>query len=207
MARKDYIELLTENGYRSLPIRSSQNKIRVRKRRLKKRWGFLGVGFILLVLTVPFTYTYSSYISDSSGDPNIKIAPWKYRINASNDQELVIDLADTITDNNYSMTTVIPGTRGAIPLEIDFSDSKVASDYVITLDRSNYVLPDNLKLYADENRTIEFQEISGSVLLDDPVVTRYIYWEWKYTEVDETAEWTNRELQVGFTIDLKQKIE
>lgn len=207
MARKDYIELLTENGYRSLPIRSSQNKIRVRKRRLKKRWGFLGVGFILLVLTVPFTYTYSSYISDSSGDPNIKIAPWKYRINASNDQELVINLADTITDNNYSMTTVIPGTRGAIPLEIDFSDSKVASDYVITLDRSNYVLPDNLKLYADENRTIEFQEISGSVLLDDPVVTRYIYWEWKYTEVDETAEWTNRELQVGFTIDLKQKIE
>lgn len=207
MARKDYIELLTENGYRSLPIRSSQNKIRVRKRRLKKRWVFLGVGFILLVLTVPFTYTYSSYISDSSGDPNIKIAPWKYRINASNDQELVIDLADTITDNNYSMTTVIPGTRGAIPLEIDFSDSKVASDYVITLDRSNYVLPDNLKLYADENRTIEFQEISGSVLLDDPVVTRYIYWEWKYTEVDETAEWTNRELQVGFTIDLKQKIE
>lgn len=207
MARKDYIELLTENGYRSLPIRSSQNKIRVRKRRLKKRWVFLGVGFILLVLTVPFTYTYSSYISDSSGDPNIKIAPWKYRINASNDQELVIDLADTITDNNYSMTTVIPGTRGAIPLEIDFSDSKVASDYVITLDRSNYVLPDNLKLYADEDRTIEFQEISGSVLLDDPVVTRYIYWEWKYTEVDETAEWTNRELQVGFTIDLKQKIE
>lgn len=207
MARKDYIELLTENGYRSLPIRSSQNKIRVRKRRLKKRWVFLGVGFILLVLTVPFTYTYSSYISDSSGDPNIKIAPWKYRINASNDQELVINLADTITDNNYSMTTVIPGTRGAIPLEIDFSDSKVASDYVITLDRSNYVLPDNLKLYADENRTIEFQEISGSVLLDDPVVTRYIYWEWKYTEVDETAEWTNRELQVGFTIDLKQKIE
>ena len=207
MARKDYIELLTENGYRSLPIRSSQNKIRVRKRRLKKRWGFLGVGFILLVLTVPFTYTYSSYISDSSGDPNIKIAPWKYRINASNDQELVINLADTITDNNYSMTTVIPGTRGAIPLEIDFSDSKVASDYVITLDRSNYVLPDNLKLYADENRTIEFQEISGSVLLDDPVVTRYIYWEWKYTEVGETAEWTDRELQVGFTIDLKQKIE
>lgn len=207
MARKDYIELLTENGYRSLPIRSSQNKIRVRKRRLKKRWVFLGVGFILLVLTVPFTYTYSSYISDSSGDPNIKIAPWKYRINASNDQELVINLADTITDNNYSMTTVIPGTRGAIPLEIDFSDSKVASDYVITLDRSNYVLPDNLKLYADEDRTIEFQEISGSVLLDDPVVTRYIYWEWKYTEVDETAEWTNRELQVGFTIDLKQKIE
>lgn len=207
MARKDYIELLTENGYRSLPIRSSQNKIRVRKRRLKKRWVFLGVGFILLVLTVPFTYTYSSYISDSSGDPNIKIAPWKYRINASNDQELVINLADTITDNNYSMTTVIPGTRGAVPLEIDFSDSKVASDYVITLDRSNYVLPDNLKLYADENRTIEFQEISGSVLLDDPVVTRYIYWEWKYTEVDETAEWTNRELQVGFTIDLKQKIE
>lgn len=207
MARKDYIELLTENGYRSLPIRSSQNKIRVRKRRLKKRWVFLGVGFILLVLTVPFTYTYSSYISDSSGDPNIKIAPWKYRINASNDQELVIDLADTITDNNYSMTTVIPGTRGAIPLVIDFSDSKVASDYVITLDRSNYVLPDNLKLYADEDRTIEFQEISGSVLLDDPVVTRYIYWEWKYTEVDETAEWTNRDLQVGFTIDLKQKIE
>ena len=161
----------------------------------------------MLVLTVPFTYTYSSYISDSSGDPNIKIAPWKYRINASNDQELVIDLADTITDNNYSMTTVIPGTRGAIPLVIDFSDSKVASDYVITLDRSNYVLPDNLKLYADEDRTIEFQEISGSVLLDDPVVTRYIYWEWKYTEVDETAEWTNRDLQVGFTIDLKQKIE
>ncbi|HIR48623.1 MAG TPA: hypothetical protein IAB35_01430 [Candidatus Faecimonas gallistercoris] len=197
---KKYIELLTEDGEIYIPLHTKNHK----KDKLKKRILF-GVSCLLLLFIIPVTY--SSYYTESSSNPNFKVAPWKYRINASNDQEIIINLADTITENKYSMTTVVPGTRGAIPLEIDFSEAKVASDYVISLDTNVYHLPSNLKLYEDSDLTKEFQSISGSVLLDEEVVTRYIYWKWEYTTEDETESWANEELQIAFRIDLSQKIE
>ena len=70
-------------------------------------------------------------------------------------------------------------------------------------------MPKNLKLYTDSSMVEEFNGFSGSVLLDDNTqkVTKTIYWEWKYTQEDETAEWANKELQIHLVIDLKQKLE
>lgn len=195
-----YVDLLTEKGWKKIP----------RNPRKTRRILLFCLGLLLLTFSflLPFSYTYSSYSSNANSTSNISIAPWKFKINAVTDKEISIDLADTITENDYSMTSVIPGTKGEIPLEIDFSGTKVAVDYMISLNQEEVVLPEHLKLYTDSSRTEEFQDIHGSILLDqiDQSVLKTIYWEWEYTTDDETNLWANKEIKLGLTIDLAQKI-
>ncbi len=193
-----YIELLTKDGTQFIPVKKKHRRYRI----------FLLIIILILSFSVIIvSNSYARYVTNSSSNPNIKVAPWKYKVNASSASIVSIDLSDTIIENNYSMTTVIPGTKGKIALELDFTDSKVASDYIIRLDTSNLVLPSNLKLYTDPSMTMEFSEITGSVLLSQQKVTEYIYWKWEYTQEDETNEWTNKDLRLDLDIDLKQKIE
>ena len=182
----------------------------MQKKKQTKRLVFLAICILMFSLCLVIPISYSKFVSQSTANPDIKVAPWKYKINATDAaQSIHIDLADTIIENNYSMTDVIPGTKGKIELDIDFTGTKVASDYVVQLDTYNTKLPKNLKLYTDSSMVEEFNGFSGSVLLDDNTqkVTKTIYWEWKYTQEDETAEWANKELQIHLVIDLKQKLE
>lgn len=198
------IELLTEDGW--VYVESSPS--RIRKRKKVKYSLFLVIICFLSFLCMGMSVSYSRFVAGGDSSADIKVAPWKYKINASTSESVSIDLKDTIINNNYSMSSVIPGTKGAIPIEIDFSGTKVASEYAVMLDRDSMDLPDNLKLYTDSSMTEEFSSFSGKVMLDDnPKITKTIYWEWKYTLEDETSSWANQNLQVKLSVDLKQIVE
>lgn len=170
-----------------------------------KKWFFV---FAFPLLFIPlFLGSYAYYTSTSEMNSGIKIATWRFTLNDSKESSLTVDLASTITDNPYSMESVVPGTRGTIPLELDFTGSKVAGDYEITLDEENTNLPSNLKLYTNESKTELFTSYIGSVLLEDidtPVI-KEIYWEWEYTEEDETQEWSGKEIRLTLKASALQK--
>lgn len=198
------IELLSEEGWTYI----EPSPIEVRKTKKIPISSLVGIVCLLSFLCVGMGISYSRFVASGDSSADAKVAPWKYKINASNAESISIDLKDTIVSNNYSMSFVIPGTRGAIPIEIDFSGTKVASEYVITLERDSMDLPSNLKLYADSSMQEEFNSFSGKVLLNNnPRVTKTIYWEWKYGLEDETSSWANKNLQIKLHVNLKQIVE
>lgn len=202
--KRNYIELLDEDGWHLVPdvsCDSSTNKCYFSKKILL---------FILLsILFVPiFGFTYSSYVSSANTDGEVKVATWKFQINSST-TKLGIDLADTIIENNFSTTEVIPGTEGKIVLEVDFSTTKVATQYQIQLDSSETFVPSHLKFYSDSAMTEEFIGFSGEIPLQDidQPILKTIYWKWDYTDDDETVEWSNQEITLGLLVIASQKLD
>ena len=171
-----------------------------------RKWFFV---FLFPLFFIPFFFiSYAYYSSSSEVTAGMKVATWSFQLNHSEESHLGIELASTITDNPYSMSQVIPGTRGTITLELDFSGSKVAGDYVISLDEAETNLPANLKLYTNQSKQEVFNGYIGSVLLEDidtPVI-RKIYWEWEYTEDDETEEWSGKPLSLMLKASVLQKV-
>ena len=82
---------------------------------------------------------------------------------------------------------------------------EVATSYDLRLDQENLKVPENLKLYADEAHTVEFNGFTGTTDLNTTKITRYIYWEWKYTTTDETSEWMGKDIQIGFNVETEQR--
>ena len=193
--KTEYIDCLDEDGWHI--EKSTPSK--------KRSWRWL----LCLLLLIPcISFTYSSYVTEAKGNPNMKVATWKFEINSTGSTKLNIDLADTIIANNFSTTTVIPGTKGKIALDIDFSSTKVATEYQILLDKNNTVVPSALKFYSDAAMTVEFTGFQGNILLKDidKLVQKNIYWQWDYTSVDETNTWTNKEIKLGLVAQAKQKV-
>ena len=192
-----YVELLDLNG---------THWIVANRKSRKKTVFFLGIGcFVFFLLLIPLTY--SSYVSNSASHSSIKVAPWRYRLNGIGSDVVTFDLKDTIIDNDFSMTSVVPGTKGKIALEFDFSGTKVAVSYQISLASSNS--PNHLKLYSDEEMTQEFTSIKNDILLKniDKKIVENIYWKWDYTTDDETETWTNRDISVSFSVLAMQKVK
>lgn len=191
-----HIELLDEDGSRFIPV-SSKNK-------LKRLYQFLVVVVIIFIFSL-FSFTYSEFVSTSHGNPKINVATWKFEIN-SGSTKLDIDLADTIIPNKFSDTIVIPGTKGKISLEIDFSSTKVATQYNISVDLASTFAPKNLKFYTDEAMTKEFSGFQGKVMLEDinKTIKKSIYWQWDYTLEDETIDWSNKEISLGLVATASQ---
>lgn len=161
---------------------------------------------ILSILSLPYVTTYSRYFNKAGGDANIKVATWNFKVNSNTLENININLADTLVENSYSNTSVIPGTKGIIRLNIDFSGTKVATSYTIAVDKSVTVIPDNLKFYSDSNMTKEFTDFSGNVSLDDidTIVTKNIYWKWYFTDVDETSDWANKNIVFSLQAEGRQ---
>lgn len=166
------------------------------------------ISLILIIGYFVIPYTESRYLSSSKGSNNLKVATWNFKINGTSSEKIEINLIDTLTANNYSTNKIIPGSEGMISLEVDCTDTKVALDYEITIDNDNFVLPDNLKLYVDENYTTEFTSFQKTVLLPDiGIFNHKIYWKWLYTTDDETTEWSNKDLKLYLKATAIQKIE
>lgn len=196
MRKRGYIEYLDEDGWHLIP-----NTVEVKKNSKKK------ILLIPLFLMIIFSFTYSSFISSSNSSPKLRIATWNFKINSTT-TKLGINLVDTIIDNGFSITKVIPGTKGKIPLNIDFSNTKVATNYVIAIDNANTLVPKNLKFYTDSAMTQEFTGFQGDVLLkniNEPVI-KNIYWKWIYTTEDETVDWSNKDIKLGLIATATQKV-
>lgn len=167
---------------------------------------FISVFLIIGYFLIP--YTESKYLSEATNKAEVKIATWNFKINNNSDKELEINLASTVVENNYTSDSVIPGSEGIINLNVDYSNTKVAFDYVIELKSENTNLPSNLKLYTDENYTNEFVSFSNSVPLENDGTTKYkIYWKWEYTEIDETTEWSGKDIKLYLTAKATQKVD
>lgn len=200
-----YIDYLDENGWHLVPNKVSRNK---KKHSPRNGWKILSLLLIMIlsILSLPYVTTYSRYFNKAGGDANIKVATWNFKVNSNTLENININLADTLVENSYSNTSVIPGTKGIIRLNIDFSGTKVATSYTIAVDKSVTVIPDNLKFYSDSNMTKEFTDFSGNVSLDDidTIVTKNIYWKWYFTDVDETSDWANKNIVFSLQAEGRQ---
>ena len=89
---------------------------------------------------------------------------------------------------------------------MDFSDVEVASNYTISIDTEQTKMPNNMKLYTDENNQVSFSLYRETVELGEQIKEREIYWTWEYTTADETEEWMNKEIKIFFNIQVEQRV-
>lgn len=155
------------------------------------------VSFTLVVFDVP--QSISRYVSGKNGSKNLDVAKFQPKLNGSTNLSQSIDLADTITTNNYSDALVAPGTNGDIVLTLDFSDVDVSTNYVISVGTTD--LPTNLSLYSDSSYTTAFSTINGTYTIGGSTThTQHIYWKWDY--LTDSASNTNDNLYMNHNLSV-----
>ena len=151
-------------------------------------------------------YTFSRYVSIAQLSIKTNIAPFRFKVGQNSDT-IELDLKDTLlTENAFSGTQIIPGTKGKIILQLDFSDVEVASNYTISIDTEQTKMPNNMKLYTDANNQVSFSLYREAIELGEKIKEREIYWTWEYTTADETQEWMNKEIKIFFNIQVEQRV-
>ena len=173
-----------------------------KKRNLK----IIIIYYIIMLILFCAVYTFSRYVSIAQLSIKTNIAPFRFKIGQNSDT-IELDLKDTLlTGNAFSDTQIIPGTKGKIILQLDFSDVEVASNYTISIDTEQTKIPNNMKLYTDENNQVSFSLYRETVELGEQIKEREIYWTWEYTTADETQEWMNKEIKIFFNILVEQRV-
>ena len=198
-----YVEIPNSDIHEKIKNKKS---IRVNKGNYHKTKFFLKtiLGF-LIVFVVVIPFTYARYTESGSKVQSAQVATWSFKIGDSS-TSYDIDLADTITQNNYSMSKVVPGTCGIIQFSIDFRSTKVDTIYSISVDTNNTNIPSNLHLYEDSNYTIPFTGYSGTVTLNNisSTLLKRVYWKWEFTNTDESS-WANEEIILTLKTEAQQK--
>ena len=162
--------------------------------------------YLILLILFCVIYTFSRYVSIAQISINTDIAPFRFKVGQESGT-IELDLKDTLlTENAFSETQIIPGTKGKIILQLDFSDVEVASNYTISIDTEQTKMPNNMKLYTDENNQVSFSLYRETVELGEEIKEREIYWTWEYTTADETEEWMNKEIKIFFNVDVEQRV-
>lgn len=174
--------------------------------RKKRNLKIIIIYYIIFFSFLCVVYTFSKYVSTAQLSVKTDIAPFRVKIGQNNDT-FELDLKDTLlTGNAFSDTQIIPGTKGKIMLQLDFSDVEVASNYIISIDNEQTKIPNNMKLYTDESNQVSFSLYRESVELGETIKEREIYWAWEYTTADETQEWMNKEIKIFFNVDVEQRV-
>ncbi len=204
---QQYIEVLDIDGWHKEEC-TTTNKVskKINKNHYLKTKLFLQSILLILicvVLVVPFSF--ASYKTASKPKEKLNVATWSFKV-GNKTSKYDIDLADTITDNNYSLTKVVPGTCGIIQFDIDLSNTKVSALYDISINSKSTVVPANLKFYEDSNYQIPFNGYSGKVTLDNinKSLIKRIYWKWNYTDDDENS-WANKEIILSLLTEARQE--
>lgn len=174
---------------------------------------------ILLVASPVYLISFAKYTSDGKSNTSINIAKWKVAMKINNSEiysshntislPFEINLKDTIIANNYSMTKVVPGTKGKIQINIDFSGTEVNAEYAVIIALPGLLqnsVPPNLKFYKDANCTVpypnvienaEYQKYLNGTSTFTPEYTTAlmaefnaekvstIYWKWNFTDDNE----------------------
>lgn len=174
---------------------------------------------ILLVASPVYLISFAKYTSDGKSNTSINIAKWKVAMKINNSEiysshntislPFEINLKDTIIANNYSMTKVVPGTKGKIQINLDFSGTEVNAEYAVIIALPGLLqnsVPPNLKFYKDANCTVpypnvienaEYQKYLNGTSTFTPEYTTAlmaefnaekvstIYWKWNFTDDNE----------------------
>lgn len=174
---------------------------------------------ILLVVSPVYLISFAKYTSDGKSSTPINIAKWKVAMKINNSEiyssnnttslPFEINLKDTIIANNYSMTKVVPGTKGKIQINLDFSGTEVNAEYAVIIALPGLLqnsVPPNLKFYKDANCTVpypnvienaEYQKYLNGTSTFTPEYTTAlmaefnaekvstIYWKWNFTDDNE----------------------
>ena len=173
--------------------------------RKKRNIKIIIIYYIIMIILFCVAYTFSKYVSTAQLSIKTDIAPFRFKIGQNSDT-FELDLKDTLlTENAFSGTQIIPGTKGKIILQLDFSDVEVASNYTISIDTEQSKIPNNMKLYTDENNQVSFSLYRETVELGEQIKEREIYWTWEYTTADETEEWMGKEIRIFFNIEVEQR--
>ena len=205
-----YIEFLDNDGWhKEIDNSKDENtitRISVNKKNYNRTKILLKVCLLFLLLViiiVPFTYS-RFFANGSVTNANVKVATFSFKVD-DNTTNYEIDLANTILENDFSTTKVVPGTNGMFRFKIDFTGSKLATVYNITIDNANTVLPDNLLFYEDDQYSIPFTGFNGVVNLDNinTALFKTIYWKWVYTDDDESS-WANQTIKLALTAEASQ---
>lgn len=177
-------------------------RIARKKFTLKNTYVIIIIFFLLLSLPYGFSLLKSS--RNLGGD--VQAAKWDFKINDNDLSELSINLANTLINNNYSTTKVIPGTKGVINLSLDFSSVEVSAIYSVTLSEKTS-LPTNLKIYSDADMTKEFMGFSGDIKVasSSKTINKKIYWQWAFSDDDETS-WADKKINLVLDANAKQKV-
>lgn len=174
--------------------------------RKKRNLKIIIMYYIIMLILFCVVYTFSKYASIAQLSIKTNIAPFRFKI-GQNSETIELDLKDTLLiDNAFSGTQIIPGTKGKILLQLDFSDVEVASNYTISIDTEQTKMPNNMKLYTDENNQVSFSLYRETIELGEQIKEREIYWTWEYTTADETQEWMNKEIKIFFNIQVEQRV-
>lgn len=193
---------------------------------------------ILLVVSPVYLISFAKYTSDGKSSTPINIAKWKVAMKINNSEiysshntislPFEINLKDTIIANNYSMTKVVPGTKGKIQINIDFSGTEVNAEYavIIALPGVQNSVPPNLKFYKDANCTVpyhnvienaEYQKyINGTSTFTPEYQTALmaefneekvstIYWKWNFTD-DNENNYQDKNFLMGALVTARQKV-
>ena len=174
--------------------------------RKKRNLKIIIIYYMIFFTFLCVVYTFSKYVSTAQLSIKTDIAPFRFKIGQNSDT-IELDLKDTLlTGNAFSDTQIIPGAKGKIILQLDFSDVEVASNYTISIDTEQTKMPNNMKLYTDENNQVSFSLYRETVELGEQIKEREIYWTWEYTTADETEEWMNKEIKIFFNIQVEQRV-
>ena len=171
-----------------------------KKRSLKIIFLYYSIAIILLMYGI----TFSQYRNTASGEAKINTSKFSFKI-TDELSSVNLELSDTLTDNLYSKNKLVPGSRGVLQLEMDFSDIETATRYSISLDTLNSQIPENMKLYTDNTYNVEFSGYTGITELGTDNVIRNIYWQWNYTTVDETNKWMKNDIKIALNIVAQQR--
>ena len=174
---------------------------------------------ILLVASPVYLISFAKYTSDGKSNTSVNIAKWKVAMKINNSEiyssnnttslPFEINLKDTIIANNYSMTKVVPGTKGKIQINLDFSGTEVNAEYAVIIALPGLLQnsePPKLKSdtaanctvpYPNEIDNAEYQKYLNGTSTFTPEYTTAlmaefnaekvstIYWKWNFTDDNE----------------------
>ena len=175
------------------------------KKNYKKIIG-IGVSILAIIIVFCMGFIWSKYISSAQGESTGTVAKWCFKLtNGISEYANITEFAVTRTDDsNVDRSTIAPGTRGKVEIDVDARGTETSLTYDIDVAFSNK--PHNLKLYSDEAMTDEIildanngLTMSNVLTLDDAqyIYPNTIYWKWPI----ETGN-TPAEIEANNAIDL-----
>ena len=149
---------------------------------------------ILLVASPVYLISFAKYTSDGKSNTSVNIAKWKVAMKINNSEiyssnnttslPFEINLKDTIIANNYSMTKVVPGTKGKIQINLDFSGTEVNAEYAVIIALPG-LLQNSVQKYLNGTSTFTPEYTTALMAEFNAEKVSTIYWKWNFTDDNE----------------------